>query len=84
MNRSINLIGSALQSLLELCGRQFKWTLVPEHSISLGRNRWLVIDGALIDDFNLTHGHWEAKDIHDDLPTEIVEGLPELNAPVQV
>ena len=64
-------VRSAFQSLLESCGKQFKWTLVPEHSISLGRNRRIVIDGALIDDFNLTHGHWEAKDIHDDLPTEV-------------
>ena len=64
-------VRSAFQALLESCGKQFKWTLVPERSISLGRNRRIVIDGALIDDFNLTHGHWEAKDIHDDLPTEV-------------
>ncbi len=64
-------VRSAFQSLLESCGRQVQWTLVPEHSISLGRNRRIVIDGALIDAFNLTHGYWEAKDIHDDLPTEV-------------
>ena len=64
-------VRSAFQALLESCGKQFKWTLVPEHSISLGRNRRIVIDGVLIDDFNLTHGHWEAKDIHDNLPTEV-------------
>ena len=64
-------VRSAFQSLLEWCARQFKWTLVPEYSISLGRNRRIFIDGALIDDFNLTHGYWEAKDTHDDLPTEV-------------
>ena len=64
-------VRSAFQSLLESCGRQFKWTLVPEQPISFGSNRRIVIDGALVDDFNLTHGHWEAKDIHDDLPTEV-------------
>ena len=64
-------VRSAFQSLLESCGKQFGWTLVPEHSMSLNRNKRIVVDGALIDDFRLTHGYWEAKDIHDDLPTEV-------------
>ena len=73
-------VRSAFQSLLEWCARQFKWTLVPEYSISLGRNRRIFIDGALIDDFialrfHLTHGYWEAKDTHDDLPTEVQRKL---------
>ena len=71
---------SAFQFLLEYCGRQFNWTLVPEHSITSldkrgqggsGQNKRIVVDGALIDDFQLTHGYWEAKDIHDDLPSEV-------------
>ena len=74
-------VRSAFQFLLESCGRQFDWTLVPEHSISpfdkggqggSGQNKRIVIDGALIDGFRLIHGYWEAKDIHDDLPTEVV------------
>lgn len=64
-------VRSAFQSLLESCGKQFGWTLVPEHSMALNRNKRIVVDGALIDDFRLTHGYWEAKDIHDDLPTEV-------------
>jgi hypothetical protein len=28
------------------------------------------VDGALLDNFRLTHGFWEAKDIRDDLPKE--------------
>ena len=64
-------VRSAFQSLLESCGKQFGWTLVPEHPMALNRNKRIVVDGALIDDFRLTHGYWEAKDIHDDLPTEI-------------
>ena len=81
MNRSINLIDSesrietavrsAFQSLLESCGKQFDWTLVPEHPMALNRNKRIIVDGALIDDFRLPHGYWEAKDIHDDLPTEV-------------
>ena len=64
-------VRSAFQSLLESCGKQFDWTLVPEHSMTLNRNKRIVVDGALIDDFRLTHGYWEAKDIHDDLPNEV-------------
>ena len=68
-------VRSAFQTLLEGCGRQFGWTLVPEYSISLARNRRIVVDGALIDDFQLPQGYWEAKDIHDDLPGEVLRKI---------
>ena len=71
-------VRSAFQSLLQHCGRDFNWTLVPEHSMSPlirgargGKNNRIVVDGALIDDFNLIHGYWEAKDIHDNLPIQV-------------
>ena len=64
-------VRSAFQSLLESCGKQFGWTLVPEHPMFLNQNKRIVVDGALIDDFRLPHGYWEAKDIHDDLPNEV-------------
>ena len=64
-------VRAAFQSLLEHCARQCGWTLVPEHALSPRRNKRIVVDGALIDDFRLTHGYWEAKDIHDDLPAEV-------------
>ena len=51
--------------------RQFNLTLVPEHSITVHRNRRIIVDGALIDDFQLPHGYWEAKDIHDNLPIQV-------------
>ncbi len=60
-------VRSAFQYLLTWCGRKFRWTLVPEHSIALHNGKRIVVDGALIDDFTLVHGHWEAKDIGDDL-----------------
>ena len=63
-------VRSAFQSLLQHCGREFNWTLVPEYSPSR-QNRRIVVDGALIDDFNLIHGYWEAKDIHDNLPIQV-------------
>ena len=72
-------VRSAFQSLFEYCGRQFDLTLVPEHSMTplirgakRGKNRRIVVDGVLIDDFQLPHGYWEAKDIHDDLPAEVL------------
>ena len=64
-------VRSAFQSLLEYCARQFNLTLVPEHSITVHRNKRIVVDGALIDDFQLLHGYWEAKDIHDNLPMQV-------------
>ena len=65
-------VRSAFQSLLQGCARQFDWTLVPEHSMMGIQNRRIVVDGALMDNFRLTHGYWEAKDADDDLPTEVV------------
>ncbi len=72
-------VRSAFQSLLEQCGRQFNLTLVPEHSITplirgpgAVKSKRIVVDGVLIDDFQLPHGYWEAKDIHDDLPAEVL------------
>ena len=72
-------VRSAFQTLLEYCGRQFNWILVPEHSMTPlirgargVKNKRIVVDGALIDNFQLPHGYWEAKDIHDDLPAEVL------------
>ena len=65
-------VRSAFQSLLQGCARQFDWTLVPEHSMTVRRDGRIVVDGVLMDNFRLTHGYWEAKDIHDDLPSEVV------------
>ncbi len=64
-------VRSAFQSLLASCARQFQWTLVPEFSLQLKRGKRILLDGALLDVFHLTHGWWEAKDIHDDLPAEV-------------
>ena len=64
-------VRAAFQDLLQHCARQAGWTLVPEHAVNPRRGRRIIVDGALIDDFRLTHGYWEAKDIHDDLPAEV-------------
>ena len=45
---------------------------MPEHPVNSRRgNKRIFVDGALIDDFHLTHRYREAKDIPDDLPREI-------------
>ena len=64
-------VRSAFQFLLEYCGQQFNWTLIPEYSMTGHQKKRIRVDGALIDDFRLTHGYWEAKDMRDDLPTEV-------------
>jgi hypothetical protein len=35
----------------------------------------LRVDGALVDEFRLTHGFWEAKDSQDDLGKEVKKKL---------
>ena len=34
-------------------------------------NQTIRVDGAIVDEFKLSHGIWEAKDTADDLPAEI-------------
>lgn len=63
-------VKSAFHGLLEHCARQHDWTLVPEWELRRPRQHPLRVDGALLDNFRLTHGFWEAKDIRDDLPRE--------------
>ncbi len=68
-------VRSAFQNLLEHCGRQFGWKLVPEWPIKRDRAHSLRVDGALVDEYRLTHGFWEAKDSHDDLAREVKKKL---------
>ena len=64
-------VRSACQSLLESCARQEKWTFVPEYSMPSLKKTRISVDGALFDDYERPRGYWEAKDMNDDLPTEI-------------
>ncbi len=61
---------SAFQNLLEQCGRQYGWTLIPELS-DKAAGKDIRPDGTFRDDFYITRGHWEAKDSHDNLEAEI-------------
>jgi predicted helicase len=64
-------VRSAFQELLEICARQFDWKLVPEYPLTRKGKSPLKADGALLDNYGLNHGLWEAKDSDDDLEKEI-------------
>jgi predicted helicase len=64
-------VRAAFQYLLETCGSTFGWKLVGEWPIRSPHGRSLRVDGALVDEFRLTHGYWEAKDSQDDLAKEV-------------
>ena len=57
-------------SILRFYSNQFKWTLVEQYQMN---NKGFSIrpDGAIVDEFKLVHGIWEAKDTKDDLEKEI-------------
>ena len=57
----------AFSTLLDSFSKTAGWTLVLEDALS-NRKR---PDGALLDNFGLPRGHWEAKDLGDDLDAEI-------------
>jgi predicted helicase len=63
-------VSPAFAKLLSHCGRQFRLTLAEQYHLArAGRN--LRVDGALVDNFKIPHGYWEAKDTKDDLDKEI-------------
>lgn len=73
-------VRAAFQHLLEKCGSQFNWTLIAEYPLPRPKKPPLKVDGALLDEFRLKRGLWEAKDEHDDLEKEakskIAAGYP--------
>ena len=64
-------VRGAFQTLLQKCARQFDWTVIAEYAIERPKRAPLRVDGALVDQWKLVHGYWEAKDEHDDLKEEV-------------
>ncbi|HYG78829.1 MAG TPA: N-6 DNA methylase [Pyrinomonadaceae bacterium] len=62
---------AAFQNLLESCASKFGWALIAEWPIKREGRSAARVDGALVDEYRLTHGFWEAKDAADDLPREM-------------
>ena len=63
-------VRTAFQNLLQHYCRHANLILVCEKTRYTETNRRIQLDGEVVDAFDLPHGHWEAKDTHDDLPTE--------------
>ena len=63
-------VRTAFQTLLQHYCRQADLILVCEKTRYTKTNRRIQLDGEVVDTFDLPHGHWEAKDTQDDLPTE--------------
>ena len=63
-------VRTAFQNLLQHYCRQADLILVCEKTRYTPQKRRIQIDGEVVDAFDLPHGHWEAKDTHDNLPTE--------------
>ena len=64
-------VKTAFHDLLTHCGHQLRWTLVPEWPFKTRDGAHRSADGALVDQYRLVHGHWEAKDSDDDLEKEV-------------
>ncbi|MCJ7655391.1 MAG: N-6 DNA methylase [Dehalococcoidia bacterium] len=75
-------VSPAFANLLRYCASQFNWTLVEQYPLKANGHP-IIVDGALVDSYNLTHGIWEAKDISDDLEKEakkkFARGYPKYN-----
>ena len=63
-------VSPSFAGLLRLCARQFEWTLSEQHSMKRGK-RTIRPDGALLDQFSMVRGVWEAKDRADKLQLEV-------------
>ena len=64
-------VSAAFQKILQPCGRQHDWKLVTQHRMTSRKRTQISVDGAFLDKFRIPWGYWEAKDMHDDLPTEV-------------
>ena len=64
-------VSAAFHKILESCGRQHDWTLIAQHRMTSRKKTQISVDGALLDKFRIARGYWEAKDMRDDLPTEL-------------
>jgi predicted helicase len=63
-------VSPAFAALLRHCAKQSRLTLVEQYPLKKNSHT-LRLDGALLDNFRLPHGYWEAKDTADDLEKEI-------------
>ena len=76
-------VRNAFQDLLQTYTKKIGWQFIEEYTIKRKDRKNASVDGALLDQFSLARGFWEAKDSKDDLPTEITkkfaDGYPQTN-----
>ena len=76
-------IRNAFQDLLQTYTKKIGWQFIEEYTIQRKGRRNASIDGAILDQFSLPRGFWEAKDSKDDLATEVrkkfEDGYPQSN-----
>ncbi len=68
-------VAPAFANLLRAAAQPFGWTLAEQYARAARGGRAIRIDGALLDEFKLARGYWEAKDSADDLDAEISRKL---------
>ena len=66
-------VSSPFEILLHVCAKQVNATLVPQYPMRAPKGNRIVIDGAILDEYGLPLGYWEAKDIDDDLARSVQE-----------
>ena len=66
-------VSSPFDTLLQSCAKQVNATLVPQYPMRALKGNRIVIDGAILDEYGLPLGYWEAKDIDDDLAKAVQE-----------
>ena len=76
-------VRNAFQDLLQIYTKKLGWQFVEEYTIKRTGRRNASVDGALLDQFSLPRGFWEAKDTNDDLGVEVqkkfADGYPNSN-----
>ncbi len=60
-------VSAPFETLLNTCARQVGATLIPQYAMHTATGDRIVIDGAVLNEYGIPIGYWEAKDIDDDL-----------------
>ncbi len=66
-------VSNPFSFLLDSCTQQVNGTFIPQYSMRSETGNRIVIDGAILDEYQLPLAYWEAKDIDDDLLKAVQE-----------
>ena len=59
--------------LLDSCAKQINGTFIPQYQMRTAAGNRIVIDGAILDEYDLPLAYWEAKDVDDNLLKAVQE-----------